>query len=160
MAVFFTEDEVTRLLSMDDAVEVVEDAFRQLGEGHGVNRPRARAHVPGATLHVMSAGSQAWGMLGLKAYITTPRGARFLFQLYGIDGELLAVMERWDDVAGEPFADLCEPVDLRQGILTVEAKNRGSIRMLSYGTSDLLRRLSEVFPQARITDVKIIGPRP
>ena len=93
MAVVFTEDEVTGLLSMHDAVDVVEDAFRQLAEGNAVNRPRSRVHVPGTTLHVMPAGSKEWGMLGLKAYITTRSGARFLFHLYGIDGELLALME-------------------------------------------------------------------
>jgi len=93
MAIFFTEDDVTSLLSMDDALEVVEDAFRQLGEGNAINHPRSRVQLPGATLHVMSAGSKVWGMLGLKAYTTTRSGARFLFHLYGMDGKLLAVME-------------------------------------------------------------------
>ena len=93
MAIFFTEDEVNSLLSMDDALQAVEDCFRQLGELKATNRPRSRVQLPGVTLHVMSAGSESWEMLGLKVYTTARSGARFLFCLYGTDGQLLAVME-------------------------------------------------------------------
>lgn len=93
MAYFFTEEDVKRLLSMQDAMEVVEEAFRQLGEAEAVNRPRSRVHLPGTILHVMPAGSKVWEVLGLKAYITTRGNARFLFHLYRTDGELLAIME-------------------------------------------------------------------
>ena len=75
MALFFTEEDVARLLTMDDAVSAVEDAFRQLGEGSAVNHPRARVGLPGAMLHVMLAGSAEWGLLGLKAYIAKRTGA-------------------------------------------------------------------------------------
>ena len=93
MALFFTEEDVARLLTMDDAVSAVEDAFRQLGEGSAVNHPRARVGLPGTMLHVMPAGSAEWGLLGLKAYIATRTGARFLFHLYDASGQLQAVME-------------------------------------------------------------------
>jgi ornithine cyclodeaminase/alanine dehydrogenase-like protein (mu-crystallin family) len=93
MALFFTEEEVTSLLSMNDTLLAVEDAFRQLGQGSAVNRPRARVHLPGTMLHVMPAGSAEWELLGLKTYIAKRSGARFLFLLYGTSGELLAVME-------------------------------------------------------------------
>ena len=93
MALFFTEEDVTRLLTMDDAVSAVEDAFRQLGEGSAVNCPRARVGLPGTMLHVMPAGSAEWGVLGLKAYIAKRTGARFLFYLYGTSGDLQAVIE-------------------------------------------------------------------
>ncbi len=93
MALFFTEEDVTRLLTMDDAVSAVEDAFRQLGEGSAVNCPRARVGLPGTMLHVMPAGSAEWGLLGLKAYIAKRTGARFLFYLYGTSGALQAVIE-------------------------------------------------------------------
>ena len=92
MALFFTEEDVARLLTMDDAVSAVEDAFRQLGEGSAVNHPRARVGLPGTTLHVMPAGSAEWGLLGLKAYIAKRTGARFLFHLYDTSGQLQAVM--------------------------------------------------------------------
>ena len=93
MALFFKEEDVTRLLNMNDAVSAVEEAFRQLGEENAVNRPRTRVALPGTMLHVMPAGSSKWGLLGLKAYVATRSGAQFLFHLYDTRGQLLAVME-------------------------------------------------------------------
>lgn len=93
MALFFTEQDVGSLLTMEAAIEAVEEAFRQLADGQSINRPRARVGLPGVMLHVMPAGSAEHGMLGFKAYIATKAGARFLFHLYRADGELLAVME-------------------------------------------------------------------
>lgn len=93
MALFLTEEDVTQLLTMDDAISAVEDAFRQLGEGSAVNSPRSRVGLPGTMLHVMSAGSAEWGLLGLKAYIAKRGGAQFLFHLYDTSGQLEAVME-------------------------------------------------------------------
>ena len=94
MAYFFTEDEVGRLLTMEDAVSAVEAAFRELSQEQAVNRPRVRVRLPGVMLHVMPAGSQKLDRLGLKAYTATREGARFLFLLYAREtGELLSVME-------------------------------------------------------------------
>ena len=44
--VYITEDEVGRLLSMDEAIRAVDDAFRHLGTGSAVNIPRSRVRLP------------------------------------------------------------------------------------------------------------------
>jgi ornithine cyclodeaminase/alanine dehydrogenase-like protein (mu-crystallin family) len=94
MALFFTEDDVKRLLPMTDAIPAVEDSFRHLGDGKAFNRPRSRVRTGKTMLHVMPGGSDALGYLGFKAYTTGPSGARFYFFLFEAEaGELVAVLE-------------------------------------------------------------------
>lgn len=93
-AVYLTEDDVRELLDMPTAIEAVEDAFRQLGEGRAHNIPRARATAPGIVLHSMSAAAEYLGLVGWKAYTTTRAGARFHVGLYSAEtGEMLALIE-------------------------------------------------------------------
>lgn len=94
MTLFLREDDVTRLLRVDDVIPAVEDAFRDHGEGRAINRPRQRTITERAVLHVMSGGVPAAGVMGLKAYSSARTGTRFLAMLYSTEtGELLAVME-------------------------------------------------------------------
>ena len=91
---YITEDEVGRLLSMDEAISAVDDAFRSLGTGSAVNIPRSRVRLPGHTLHVLSGGIPRLNVTGLKAYTTTRHGARFVVLLFKADtGDLLATIE-------------------------------------------------------------------
>ena len=91
---YFTEDDVLKLLTMEDAIAGVELSFRLLAEGKAVNRPRARVRAERLLLHVMPAGSAALGYVGLKAYTTAPSGARFRFLLFdATTGELSAWIE-------------------------------------------------------------------
>jgi len=91
---FINEDQVSRLLSMDDALRALEQAFGGLGTGKAVNIPRSRVRLPGHTLHVMSGGMPALNLTGLKAYTTTRHGANFVVLLFQTDtGELLAAIE-------------------------------------------------------------------
>ena len=91
---FIKESDVSKTLTMPDAIAAVENAFRLLGEGRAVNRPRQRVRADKLMLHVMPAGSAALGYVGLKAYTTGPGGARFYFMLFDAgSGELLALME-------------------------------------------------------------------
>jgi alanine dehydrogenase len=93
MALFLREEEVAALLSMPDAIDAVEEAFRRVGRGEGVNRPRQRVQMPGGTLQVMPAGVRGMG-LGFKAYLSRREGIRFWFWLFDDStGDLLAVME-------------------------------------------------------------------
>ncbi len=91
---YIEEDQVGRLLSMDDALRAVEEAFRSLGTGTAVNIPRSRVRLPGHTLHVMSGGIPELNLTGLKAYTTTRHGAKFVVLLFQADtGEPLAAVE-------------------------------------------------------------------
>lgn len=93
-ALYLTEEEVRELVDMETAIEVIEEAFRQLAHGRAFNVPRARAFAPGVTLHQMSAAAGYLGVVGWKAYTTTREGARFHVALYdAASGAMTALME-------------------------------------------------------------------
>jgi ornithine cyclodeaminase/alanine dehydrogenase-like protein (mu-crystallin family) len=94
MALYLTEEDVGRHLTMEGCIEAVEQAFRQWALGQADCRPRARAAIPGAMLHSLSAGSATWERLAAKVYATSREGARFVVLLFdGRSSELLAVIE-------------------------------------------------------------------
>jgi ornithine cyclodeaminase/alanine dehydrogenase-like protein (mu-crystallin family) len=91
---YFSEEEVRELLPMDAAIEVVEDAFKQLAAKTAINHPRRRLILPtGSVLHYMAAGGTEY--FGAKIYSTHPKhGAHFLFLLYrSDDARPLAIFE-------------------------------------------------------------------
>jgi alanine dehydrogenase len=93
-ALYFTEDDVSELLDMEIAIDVIEETFRQLADGAAANVPRARARASGIVLHTMSAAAEYLGMVGWKSYTTTKDAARFHVGLYSAaTGELLALIE-------------------------------------------------------------------
>jgi len=93
-ALYLTEADVRELLDTEIAIDVVEEAFRQLADGRAMNVPRARAHAQGIYLHTMSAVAMYLGFAGWKAYTTTAHGAKFHVGLYSIkSGELVALIE-------------------------------------------------------------------
>ncbi|MBM3264063.1 MAG: ornithine cyclodeaminase family protein [candidate division Zixibacteria bacterium] len=94
MALLLREDDVTRLLSMADALTAVEKVFRFHGCGDATNMPRSRVRTSGGMLHVMSGGVTPLNVAGLKTYTTTRQGARFAVLLFQADtGALLAIIE-------------------------------------------------------------------
>src|SRR5438128_9437114 len=79
---------------MGAAIDLLEEAFAQLGGGQAANQPRRRVRTPEGALHVMLAAQPAAGFLGLKAYTTFAGNARFHVLLYSsVDGSLLALVE-------------------------------------------------------------------
>ncbi|MGC8582230.1 MAG: ornithine cyclodeaminase family protein [Thermoproteus sp.] len=95
MTLFITEGEVDQLLSFREAIEAVEEGFRLLAEGQAVNLPRRRAIVKGAVLHVLQGVVLGkYGVAGLKTYLSTREGARFVVLLFDVaGGDLLAIIE-------------------------------------------------------------------
>lgn len=90
---YLNEHEVAELLSMREAIELVEEAFRRWAAGEAHNVPRHRAHAPGFVLHTMSAAAEFLQMAACKVYTTTHHGARFHVALYDQQtGTLLALM--------------------------------------------------------------------
>lgn len=94
MPLFLREADVTALLSMEEAIAALEEAFRAQAAGQAANQPRRRVRWPGGALHVMAAGGPGLGYVGLKAYTTVGGRARFLVLLFEAEsGELAAAME-------------------------------------------------------------------
>ena len=66
----------------------------------------------------------------------------------------------WPGAVGEPWQSAAEPVMLANGELTVRVHNRASIRILSYGITDLIDRLNEAVDQQAVQSVRLVGPPP
>jgi len=94
MALLIREEEVRDLVSMAEATDTVEEAFRQLGQGTAFNNPRTRIKLGGEILHVLPAALPEMDALGLKSYTAFCGGIRFLVLLYSAKtGELKALIQ-------------------------------------------------------------------
>ncbi len=90
-----TEEDVHRLLTIDLALEAVEQGLRKLALDEAMNTPRARVQTDHAMLHIMSAAAKSLGYMGAKIYSTSRKsGARFLLPLFdGKTGALVCLMQ-------------------------------------------------------------------
>lgn len=94
MALYLTERNVEELLTVQEAVKALEDAFRRQGNGEVINQPRRRLHLPEGTYHTMAAADLGLQTFGLKAYTSFRPKTRFLMLLYSAaSGDLLALIE-------------------------------------------------------------------
>lgn len=90
-----TEDDVQHLLTMDMALEAVEQGLRKMGLDEAQNVPRARVQTDHSMLHTMAAAAKSLGVMGSKVYTTSRKGpTRFLLSLFdGKTGALLCLMQ-------------------------------------------------------------------
>src|SRR4051812_46128284 len=90
-----SEDDVRRVLTMDLALEAVEEGLRRMALDEAQNIPRARAQTDHAMLHLMGAAVKSLGVMGTKVYATGRKGgAQFHAALFdGKTGALLALMQ-------------------------------------------------------------------
>lgn len=89
-----TEEDVRQLLTMDMALEAVEEALRGMALDEAQNMPRVRCQTDHVMLHVMSAAAKTLGVIGCKAYTTGRKGSHFHVALYdGKNGILLALLQ-------------------------------------------------------------------
>ena len=92
--IYLTEQDVTNLLTMNDALAAVELAFKAQSTGDATNESRRRVRANGAILMTMSGAIASLGTFGLKAYTVAKGKARFHVSLYDTaTGELLALIE-------------------------------------------------------------------
>ena len=69
MVLLIRPDEMSRLISMKDAIDAVEEGFRQWAELPGINAPRRRVHVPsGVRVSVHQGGVPGLGATGLMTH--------------------------------------------------------------------------------------------
>jgi ornithine cyclodeaminase len=91
---YLTESDVRQLLTMKDAVSLVEEALKARAEGRATDVPRVRTRVPAGTLHVLQAAARELNRIGYKAYYSSPTGTRFHVHLYDMaKGPLDAILE-------------------------------------------------------------------
>jgi alanine dehydrogenase len=90
---YLTEQDVLRLVSVEDAIAALEQALATWGDSSTVNLPRQRAPAGTGALNLMGAAWGAKQLFGLKAYYAGP-GATFHVLLYSSsDGKLKAMIE-------------------------------------------------------------------
>ena len=93
MTLILSEQDVQALLNMDEVVAAVEEAFRREGPGGAVNSMRTRSTGDGSILSVMHANLSYLGRGGLKAYMASRAGTKFVLVLYDSNTSIpLAVM--------------------------------------------------------------------
>jgi ornithine cyclodeaminase/alanine dehydrogenase-like protein (mu-crystallin family) len=91
---YLTENEVRRLLTMDDALLIVEAAFRKLSLDEAENVPRRRCRTDHVMLHVLPAAVRTLNAIGFKAYTTGKFPATFHVYLFDPKvGGLTAILE-------------------------------------------------------------------
>ena len=94
MPFYLTEEDVEALVTIEDALEAVEGAFRRQAAGEVENRPRYRLGLDAGILAVMAASDLGLGVAGVKAYAAGGGGSSFVFCLFDTAAhELLALLE-------------------------------------------------------------------
>jgi len=92
--IFLTEEDVQQLVTVKDAIAVLEELFATWSDPSTINLPRQRARVGESMFNLMGA---AWGprqLYGLKAYHGGGGGGRYHALLYSTtDGKLKAMIE-------------------------------------------------------------------
>ena len=98
MAIFLTENDVKEILTMEMALDTVEESFRLMAEGTATNSPRSRIRLPNGVLNFMAGAAPGIGVMGFKSYgVTRGHSVKFYVQLSSTEtGELLAVIEASD----------------------------------------------------------------
>ncbi|MEQ9619651.1 MAG: ornithine cyclodeaminase family protein [Deltaproteobacteria bacterium] len=94
MVLFLGEDDVRQILTMKDAVTVLEETFRQQGLKNIINHPRQRIRTQNSMLHYLAGALPHLGVMGYKAYSSYKGGLKFRVFLHDIEtGELLSIMD-------------------------------------------------------------------
>ena len=73
MVLFLGEDDVKQILTMSDAIKVLEETFRQQGLGNIINQPRQRVRTDVSMLHYLAGALPHLGVMGYKAYFLKSR---------------------------------------------------------------------------------------
>jgi len=89
-----SEDDVRQVLTMEMALQAVEEGLKHMALDEAHNVPRARVQTDHAMLHCLSAAAKSLGVMGYKVYTTARKGVHFQVGLYdGKTGALLSLMK-------------------------------------------------------------------
>lgn len=69
--------------------------------------------------------------------------------------DLTGLVADWEEVAGEPFAGMAEPVGFKDHELVLEVKDGSAASLLKYRLGSLLDRLEEHLGEGTVDRIKI-----
>jgi alanine dehydrogenase len=90
---FISEAAVAEVLTVSDAILVIDRVMRDQAAGLAENSPRQRLRVGEASLHMLAASWEGGGVYGQKVYSVGPGGSQFWVLLYHSDGRPFALVE-------------------------------------------------------------------
>ena len=91
---FITDEEVSSLLTVGEALSAIRAAFLAYGEGAASNLARVRSTAGGRSISAMGAIVLPAGVMGAKVYPTIEGRFNFCIPLFSSDsGELLAMVQ-------------------------------------------------------------------
>jgi ornithine cyclodeaminase/alanine dehydrogenase-like protein (mu-crystallin family) len=95
MTLILGEDILDGVLSMSDAIDLIETAYRHEAEGQTLTAPRQTTLSDKGWMRMMYSADFAAGYAGVKAFhLTKGVGVRYVVYLYRLeDGELLAILD-------------------------------------------------------------------
>ncbi len=152
LVLILSEKDVESLLDMKEVVASVEEAFRRQARGEAVNSLRTRSRAPGSVLNVMHASLSYLGRGGLKCYMTSKKGTRFVFILFdSVDSRPLAVMGA--DVLGRFRTGAAS------GVATKFLYGKKSVRLAVCGSGkQALTQVLAVAAVASVPEVRVWSP--
>jgi alanine dehydrogenase len=93
---WISESEVLDLMRLEDAVDVLADAYSPSGQRGAVNMVRTHARKQDAILHAVGGMLASDGVAGTKTWLYTPAGASPVLILFSLDdGSLLGIVEAY-----------------------------------------------------------------
>ena len=165
MALLITDNDVSNLLTMEDAINVVEEAFRQLALGGASMPPRIATDPPQGPGHsylrwLMPGTIHQLGIMGAKILVaaspgtTPPRRARFIILLFdSATGDMLAMVQ------GENLSRIRTGAVTAVGIKHLARKE--CTRLALFGSSKYAAMQAVgVFAVSPIQEISIYSPTP
>lgn len=156
MALLLDERCIRGLVAMPDALDAVEEVFRELGHGRALNVPRVRAPVRGGILRLTAAVLGYRGYYGVKISSTAVfgRDAGRLFCLYKEDGGALVALV-------QVFAMGALRTGAASGIATKYMANADAATLGVVGSGRQARTQVEAVCSVRpIRQIKVWSPTP
>ena len=152
MTLVLSERQVESLLDMEEVVGSVEEAFRRQGMGEVSNLMRTRSRGAASVLNVMHANLSYLGRGGVKAYMSSKAGTKFVFVLFdSADSTPLAIMGA--DALGRFRTGAASGVATRH----LYGKSSGVLAIYGSGKQALTQVLA-VAAVMRIEEVRVWSP--
>jgi alanine dehydrogenase len=91
---YLTEEDVDRLLSIEEAIDAVRDGFKAQAAGKVALAPRSRVRTERGTLNMMGCTVDEMGYSAVKSYYGSRLGAHFIITLFSTeDTKPVAIIE-------------------------------------------------------------------